>query len=59
MLKVSDEKKIDRFTAFLAYSILYYCAYCIMADSAYNVKSTPPRVFSVSFLNFAVMLYTY
>ena len=30
-----------------------------MADSAYFVKSTPPRVFGVTILNFAVILQTY
>ena len=32
---------------------------CNMTHSAYFVKSTPPRAFSVSLLNFAGMLQTY
>ena len=41
----------DKFTAF--------CLYSIMVGSAYFVKSTPPRAFSVSFQYFADMLQTY
>ena len=56
-----DAEKIifDKFTAFLTYQIFYNCLYSIMVGSAYFVKSTPPRAFSVSFQYFADMLQTY
>ena len=50
----------DKFTAFLTNSKFFYnCLYSIMVGSAYFVKSTPPRAFSVSFQYFADMLQTY
>ena len=39
----------DKFTAFLTLPIIDHYVYRIMVDSAYFVKSTPPRVFSVSY----------
>ena len=51
----------EKFTAFLTEQIfnnsLYM--YSIMVGSAYFVKSTPPRAFSISFQYFADMLQTY
>ena len=39
----------DTFTAFLTLPIFDHNVYRIMVDSAYFVKSTSPRDFSVSF----------
>ena len=50
MWKFNDEKIIFvKLTAFLNYQILDYFTYSILADSAYFVKSTAPRAFTVSF----------
>ena len=58
MSKFNDEKIIFvKFTPFLTF--LDHCTYYVMDDSAYFVKSTPPRVFSVSFYYFACTLQIY
>ena len=48
MKNFNAEKIIfDKFTAFLTLPIIDHYVYRIMVDSAYFLKSTPPRVFSV------------
>ena len=50
MKNFNAEKIIfDKFTAFCTLPIFDHYVYRIMVDSAYFVKSTPPRAFSVSF----------
>ena len=39
----------DKFTAFFNIVIFDNCLYTIMVGSAYFVKSTPPRAFSIFF----------
>ena len=48
----------DKFTAFLTLPIFDRCTYGLMGNSAYFVKSTPPRAFSVAFEYFADILQT-
>ena len=56
----NDEKmNFDKFTAFLNIVIFDHCLYTIMVGSAYLVKSTPPRAFSISFQYFVDMFHTY
>ena len=43
----------------LPYPIFGLCTYFMMVNSAYFVKSTPPRAFSISILYLAGMLQTY
>ena len=51
MKNYNDEKIIfDKFTAFFNIVIFEHCLYTIMVGSAYFVKSTPLRAFSVSFI---------
>ena len=50
MKNYNDEKIIfDKFTAFFNIIIFDHCLYPIMVGSAYLVKSTPLRAFSVPF----------
>ena len=46
-----------KFTAIFSHFLTI--AYTIMVGSAYFVKSTPPRAFSISFQYFADMFHTY
>ena len=60
MKNYNDEKIIfDKFTAIFNIAIFLTIAYTIIVDSAYFVKSTPPRAVSISFQYFADMFYTY
>ena len=61
-MKNYDAEKIifDKFTAFKCITEPFLTiAYTIMVGSAYFVKSTPPRAFSISFQYFADMFHTY
>ena len=60
-MKNYDDGKItfDKFTAFFNLVNFDHCLYTIMVGSAYFVKSTPPRAFSISFQYFADMFHTY
>ena len=50
MKNLFAEKKIfDNFTAFLTWPIFDHCTNRLMGNSAYFVKSTPPRTFSTVF----------
>ena len=50
MKNYNNEKIIfDKFTAFSNIVIFDHCLYTKMVGSAYFVKSTPPRSFSISF----------
>ena len=60
MKNYNAEKIIfDKFTAFFNIAIFLTIAYTTMVGSAYFVKSTPPRAFSISFPYFADMFHTY
>ena len=55
-----DEKIIfDKFTAIFNIIIFDHCLYTIMVGSAYLVKSTPLRAFSVSFKFFVDLFQIY
>ena len=59
MKNYKAEKVIfDKFTSFFNIAISVYM-YTIMVGSAYFVKSTSPRAFSISFQYFADMFHTY
>ena len=59
MKNYNTEKIIfDNFTAFFNIVIFDHCLYAIVVGSAYFVKSTPPRAFSISFHYFADMFHT-
>ena len=60
MKNYNAEKRIfDIFTAIFNIAIFDHCLYTIMVGSAYFVKSTTPRAFSISFQYFADMFHTY
>ena len=60
MKNYNDEKIIfDKLTAFFNIVIFDHCLYAIMVGSAYFVKSTSPRAFSIPFQYFADMFHTY
>ena len=60
MKNYNDEKIIfDKFTAFFNIVIFDHSLYTIMVGSAYFVKSTPTRAFSIFFQYFADMFHTY
>ena len=60
MKNYNDEKIIfDKFTAFFNIVIFEQCLYTIMFGSAYFVKSTPLRAFSVSFKFFVDLFQIY
>ena len=63
MKNYNDEKIIfDKFTAFFNIVIFEHCLYTIMVGyiiSAYFVKSTPLRAFSVSFKFFVDLFQIY
>ena len=60
MKNFNDEKKsFDKFTAFFNIVIFDHCLYTIMVGSAFFVKSTPPRAFTISFQYFADMFRPY
>ena len=52
-MKNYDAEKIifDKFTVFFNIVIFDHCLNTILVGSAYIVKSTPPRAFSISFLS--------
>ena len=60
MKNYNAEKIIfDKFTAIFNIAIFFTIAYTIMVGSAYFVKSTSPRAFSISFQYFADIFHSY